>query len=160
MTVVKCDRISIILETNMGLSVSHGCWRGAYNAFHAWRVKIAEVSGFPPLCLMEAFWIPGEIGDPIKYLPEYLQKEISGSLPIKWEPYQPDPLIILLRHSDSNGEIAWQDCFAIAQRLEEIIHLLPAEDDPGHIGNWNDKTQKFIDGLRLAHELQENIIFA
>lgn len=144
----------------MGLHISHGCWQGAYSAFSVWRTKIAEVAGFPPLCLMQGFWMLGETGDPIKYLPDWMQDQISGSLPIKWEPYQSDPLVILLHHSDCDGEIAWQDCLAIAQRLEEIIHLLPAEDDPGHIGNWNNKTQKFIDGLKLAHSNEENVVFS
>lgn len=144
----------------MGLTVSHGAWRGAYSAFSTWRTKIAEVAGFPPLCLMQGFWIPGEVGDPIKYLPDWLQEQISGSLPISWEPYQSDPLVILLHHSDSDGEIDWQNCLLIAQRLEEIMHLLPGEDDPGHIGNWEKKTQTFIDGLKLAHDQQENIVFA
>lgn len=99
-------------------------------------------------------------GDPIQYLPDWMQEQISGSLPISWESYQPDPLVILLHHSDSDGEIAWQDCLAIARRLEEIIDLLPIEDASGHIGNWEKKTQAFIDGLKLAYEQQENIVFA
>lgn len=144
----------------MGLDVSHGCWRGAYSAFSAWRTKIAEVAGFPPLCLMDGHWYLGSMGDPIKYSPEWMQEYIVKSLPIKWEPYSSDPLSILLHHSDCDGEIDWEDCLKIAQRLDEIIHLLPEEDDPGHIGNWNLKTQRFIDGLRLAHELKENVIFA
>lgn len=40
----------------MGLSISHGAWMGSYSAFTAWRKRIAQVAGFPPLELMEGFY--------------------------------------------------------------------------------------------------------
>ncbi|WP_292796516.1 hypothetical protein [Nostoc sp. NMS7] len=126
-----------------------------------WRTKIAQVAGFPPLCLMEGFWIEGEVGDPIKYVPhEEMKKQINESLPIRWELFKPDPLIILLHHSDCEGEIGWRDCLQIARRLEQVLPLLPAEDNSGHIGDWRTKTQKFIHGLVLAYDEEENIVFS
>jgi len=128
----------------MGLDTSHGCWHGAYSAFHIWRQKIAEVAGLPPLEFMEGFYE----GYPPK-----------GGLPIKWECLKPTPLHELLNHSDCEGEIPAESCGPIADSLEQLLPLLPDEEDAGHIGNWRSKTQKFIDGLRIAACLGENVRF-
>ena len=40
----------------MGLHTTHGCWRGAYSAFMRWRMKLAEVAGFPPLLMMDGYF--------------------------------------------------------------------------------------------------------
>jgi hypothetical protein len=127
----------------VGLDTSHGCWHGAYSAFNKWRTELFRVAGYPPLELMEGF----TYGTSSKFPP------------IKWECLKPDPLHILINHSDCDGEIEWKDADAIAGRLEELLPLLPDEDAGGHIGYWREKTQDFIDGLRLAHEKQENVEF-
>jgi hypothetical protein len=119
----------------MGLDTSHDAWHGAYSAFMSWRLKIAELIGIN-LRTMEGF-----DGDN------------------KWEALKPDPLHVLLSHSDCDGEIAWQDCGPIADRLYELIEKLPDEDTGGHIGNWRDKTRQFADGCRAAFEAKENLDF-
>jgi len=148
----------------MGLSVSHGCWDGAYSAFYRWRTEIAKHAGIP-LRLMEGFCDPAE-WYPLLVLkthnPSAVQELIDyhlSDLPIRWASLKPDPLHLLLNHSDCDGEIDWRSCNDIAQRLEEILSLLPTAPDKRHIGDWRKKTQEFIDGLRLAADKQEHIKF-
>lgn len=146
----------------MGLDVSHDAWHGAYSAFHRWRSKIAELAGLPPLGFMEGFFEQGEYTDPLRhYAKEWpnTAAEYYNSLPISWDILKPDPLYKLLHHSDCEGEIAPEDCGPIADRLEELLPSLPDEEDPGHIGNWKEKTQKFIDGLRAAAKANEPLEF-
>lgn len=119
----------------MGLDTSHGCWHGAYSAFGRWRGKLAEVAGLD-LLSMEGF---------------------GGEM--EWEALPPDPLHVLLNHSDCDGEIRWQDCGPLADRLSELLPLLPDGDAGGHIGFWREKTQQFIDGLREAFEAKEDVEF-
>lgn len=123
----------------MGLDTNHGCWHGAYSAFMRWREKLAEIAGFPSIHKMEGY------------------TESKDAL--SWEPYREDALTVLLNHEDCEGEIAWQDCARLADRLEGLLPLLPEVDDDGHIGNWRSKTTKFIVGLRKAYEKQENVEF-
>ena len=149
----------------MGLDTTHGCWHGAYSAFMRWREMIADVAGMPPLELMEGFYTPfggRELptlyhGD-ITYFSGGL-KRLDKRLPIKWDCLKPDPIHKLLNHSDCEGEIEWEDCVAIAERLDQLIPLLPTGDAGGHIGFWRSKTQTFADGLRLAARMKENVGF-
>lgn len=146
----------------MGLDTSHDCWHGSYGAFNRWREMIARVSEFPPLPLMEGFFEKGSHLDTFKdYAERYenLGSIYYDSLPIKWESLKPSPLHILLHHSDCDGELRWQDCGAIALELEKLMPKLPKSEAGGHIGNWRDKTQTFIDGLREAEAAKENVDF-
>ena len=152
----------------MGLDTTHGAWHGAYSAFMRWRRQIARAAGFPPLDLMEGFFSAESPVSGNPFWKQYEEDKKSGfvhdgsvwaSLPISWEYFKNDPLTILLHHSDCDGEIAWEDCGKIADRLESLIPLLPQGNDAGHIGNWRDKTQTFVDGLREAFRAKENLEF-
>lgn len=151
----------------MGLDISHDCWHGAYSAFMRWRKMIARAAGLPPLELMEGFFNPNEVLEnpffmPLTYGDETTKsrlKDLAGYLPISWECLKPNPLYILLHHSDCEGEIGWEDCIWIAKELENLMQNIPDEDGGGHIGNYKEKTQKFIDGLKLASSQKENIKF-
>jgi hypothetical protein len=150
----------------MGLDTSHNAWHGAYSAFHRWRQKIAQVAGLPPLELMEGFYDPLPPNDRhLSTLYAGIGKEYSHSLktlderlPIKWETLNPSPLHELLCHSDCDGEIKWKACGKIADELEKLLPLLD-EEGGGHIGNFREKTETFIKGLRLAHSKKENLDF-
>ena len=151
----------------MGLDTTHGCWHGAYSAFMRWRKKLAEVAGLPPLELMEGFYYPDGIGTlqavrralkPMDWLVESVEV-LEQSLPIQWDCLKPDILHELLSHSDCDGELAPELCGPLANRLEELLPLLPDEDSWGHIGNWRVKTQTFIDGLRDAAAVNEPVGF-
>jgi hypothetical protein len=134
---------------------------------------LAELA-YIPLPLMEGYyrpldgetldWLaPGASGPACKsFLGPVVYRwytDLIDFLPLSWESLRPDPLHILLNHSDCEGDIAPEDCAALADRLEDLLPLLPDEDDPGHIGNWRDKTQRFLDGLRLAASRNEALEF-
>ena len=122
----------------MGLDTSHDCYHGSYGYFHQWRKEIAKTVGID-LSLMNGFACY-KVGSP----------------GIPWENLKPDALHVLLNHSDCGGYIEAADCAPLADRLEEILPLLPEEDDSQ---NWRETTQRFIDGLRLAASKGEPVEF-
>ena len=122
---------------------------------------MAAVAGLPPLDLMEGFWDPKERPYSIA-IPRSAARDNPvwwDYLPIRWEALKPDPLHILLSHSDCDGEIAAEDCGPIADSLERLTPRLPVGDAIGHIGNWRDKTAQFVTGLRKAAAAGENVGF-
>ena len=148
----------------MGLSVSHDCWEGSYSSFHRWRVKLADVVGIP-LDLMEGY-SQGNLLDSAVILqndPRY--KHIGDALinylsrPVQWDILKPDILHVLLHHSDCDGYLPVEVLEPLADRLSELLPLLDG-DGGGHIGSYRDKTKKFIDGLRLAASLGEQVEFS
>jgi hypothetical protein len=100
-----------------------------------WRVELAKVAGFPPLDSMQGFG--GERS---------------------WAPLKSDALYILLSHSDCDGCIPHKECARLADRLTELLPKLQG-DGGGHLGDYARTTQRFIDGLRLAHEAGEDVDF-
>ena len=77
----------------------------------------------------------------------------------EWDKTPDDPLLVLIAHSDCEGVIHPEQAIPLANRIEELMPLLSTEPDTGHIGDWKIKTQKFIDGLRLAAESGEDVEF-
>lgn len=135
----------------MGLDTTHNCWHGAYSAFTRWRNKLAEVAGY-------AFF---KAGDPPMYEQPLIdwghvtQEQLAGV----WEETPKDPLLVLIAHSDCDGDIYPEQAEPLADRLEELLPLLPDEDAGGHIGHWRAKTRQFIDGLRAAAKQDEIVNF-
>ena len=155
----------------MGLDTTHDCWHGAYSAFHRWRCMIAKAAGVP-LLLMDGFYSDRDRGMGLRTSLKYatagadsiwtrsLQGDLFDWLPISWDALKPDPLHVLLSHSDCDGEIASKDCGPIADRLEALLPALEeAGDGGGHIGHYAEKTRTFIAGLREAAERGENVEF-
>ena len=136
----------------MGLDTSHDCWHGAYSAFTRWRNKLAEVAGYE---ILKVQYDDGYIMDTIMLDWGHLHDQLMG----EWDETPEDPLLVLLVHSDCEGCIYPEQSGPLANRLEELLPLLPTEDDKGHIGNWREKTQKFIDGLRKASMNYEVVEF-
>lgn len=136
----------------VGLDVSHGCWQGAYSAFNRWRCKISELAGYG-YHIYDSDKTPSFDWSSVPY------SSIHG----EWDVPPKDPILVLLAHSDCDGVIKAEHTGPLADRLESLLPLLPEgnefEDGGGHIGNWRDKTQQFIDGLRQASELQEDVEF-
>lgn len=160
----------------MGLDVSHGAWHGAYSAFDRWRREIARLTDVPwlvmdgvykpPASYITEYLKPGteynggpQSGDPRAVMAGHWIEETAAWLPVQWESLRYDVIHELLNHSDCDGVIDWRVCDGLANRLEGLLPLLPTEPDTGHIGDWREKTQTFIDGLRLAAEHQENLVF-
>lgn len=133
----------------MGLDVTYDCWHGAYSAFARWRHGLAQVAGYAvwpvvhdwggglnvPRDTVMVDW--GHLGTP---------QHLAGD----WEVTPDDPLLVLIIHSDCEGVIRAAQCGPLADRLEELLPLLPIEPDSGHIGDWGATTRKFIEGLRAA----------
>lgn len=141
----------------MGLFVSHGCWVGAYSAFSRWRIQVAVSAGYQLMDSLPEEQAQGHFG-------KYPMIEWSGvrgeNFRGEWTRTPPDPLIVLIVHSDCDGVIHPAQAKPLADRLEELLPLLPDEVAPGHIGHWREKTQAFIDGLREAVDLNEDVTFA
>lgn len=157
----------------MGLDTTHDCWHGAYSAFSRWREQLAVAAGY-------TFSIdPGETltlgGSGMKVAPANrsivnidwgnIEKTIGRDLMGVWPrmPVRPDgtpdPLIVLLAHSDCEGEIQADFCAPLADRLTELLPALEGLDGGGHIGSFVEKTQTFIDGLREAAAAGEAVGF-
>ena len=135
----------------MGLDTSHDAWHGAYSSFYGWRLKLAEVAGYT------VSKPDGSHNDIVELDWGSIHKVIGRDLMGKWDKIPvrhdgtPDPLIILLAHSDCDGELQHEFLYAIADRLAE---LLPKLD-----GHYFDDAQKFIKGLRKAAAAEENVEF-
>lgn len=161
----------------MGLDTTHDCWHGAYSAFNRWRHGLAEAAGIP-LDLMEGYadfaddrglaaafeWARARDGGPhcgSPYGPVLARfvEMVAAVIPLAWEVLRPDPLHVLLDHSDCDGEIPAALCAPLADRLEELLPLVADNAGGGHIPHWRDKTQAFIDGLRLAAARGEAVGF-
>jgi len=120
----------------VGLDTTHDCWHGAYSAFSQWRKKLCEVAGYGDIREREGF---------------------GGAVP--WP--EDDPLVLLLTHSDCDGELRWQDCGAIARRLAELLPALERvpDEEYGHIRSYTEKTKMFIAGLLDAAGKREDVLF-
>jgi hypothetical protein len=142
----------------MGLDMSHDAWHGAYSAFDRFRTTLTEVAGLPLVAdpvstsrkVVDVNWdavsdanIQGEWGEKLPTLRD-------GTF---------DPLLLLLVHSDCDGVLHPYHAKLVADRVEELIPLLPAEGG-GHIGLYGDKAQALVDGFRRAHAADEEIVFA
>ena len=136
----------------MGLDTSHEAWSGAYGAFTRWRHKIAEAAGY------EIAKVEGQYGPSDTVLIDWghiQEKNYSG----EWDEIPSDPLIVLIAHSDCDGVIHPEHAAPLADRLEELIPLLPEGEAPGHVRDWRDKTRQFVDGLRAAVAADEDVDF-
>lgn len=142
----------------MGLDTTHGCWQGAYSAFTRWRNQLAVSAGYE---LMHP--TPQEISEGALPSSKYPAIEWSGieekNFAGEWHRTPPDPLIVLIAHSDCDGVIHPAQAGPLANRLEELLPKLPEGDGGGHIGDWREKTQRFVDGLREAVRAGEDVEF-
>jgi hypothetical protein len=156
----------------MGLDTTHEAWHGAYSAFSRWRDKLAQVAGYTFHAFGELFKL-GDSGMEVMGTARVqvdldwggIESVIGRDLLGKWPrmPVRhdgtPDPLIVLLAHSDCEGEIQTEFCGPLADRLQELLPLLGDEDGGGHVGSYATKTQTFIDGLRAAAKAGEDLGF-
>jgi hypothetical protein len=116
----------------MGLDTTHGCWHGAYSSFNQWRRAICKAAGYGDLMERDGFGSP--------YTP--------------WP--DGDVLVALLNHSDCDGDLPWEICGELADRLESLVPAMRLADLDGYLGH---KTTAFIEGLRVAYSLRENVEF-
>lgn len=112
----------------MGLDTTHDCWHGSYSAFNRFRRELAKSIG---INLDAMYGYGGDTPFPNK---------------------EDEPLVILLDHSDCDGEIVPVDCLPLANRLEEIASRLP---DYG----LRAAALQFASGLRRAYANNEPVEF-
>lgn len=148
----------------MGLDVTYDCWSGSYGAFNVFREEIARAANIP-LNLMEGYYKDDRVSLLLKdlkdvplYVTESLEMNITSWLPIKWETLRPDPLLVLLNHSDCDGIIEVEHLLPLADRLDEITPLLPGADGK-YRWNFQDKARQFALGLRDAASCGEAVEF-
>ncbi len=137
----------------MGLDTTHNCWHGAYSAFTRFRNRLALAAGYE---VLDVKYPDGSIMPTTLIDWGHLSDE---TLQGQWERTPDDPLLVLIAHSDCDGVIHPEQAGPLADRMEELLPLLPVEPAPGHIGDWRIKTQAFIYGLRLAVERGEDVEF-
>lgn len=131
----------------MGLDVSHGCWHGAYSAFHRLRIQIlATVTGKRV-----------NVWDFDKYV------ELVEESPMR------EPLREFLLHSDSKGPIERASQIPMADTLDVVADAMESElstiedEGAGHIaaaGGYVAAVRTFASGLRLAYEKNETVEFS
>lgn len=141
----------------MGLDTTHDCWHGAYSAFSRWRNYVAKTAGY---VIAKVTW--DDVGYPADTVMlewhRYEAKNYYG----QWDTLPDDPLIILIVHSDCEGEIKPQHATILADRLEEILQDMEDEPANGHIayhGGYRACTEQFIAGLRSAAVANEPVRF-
>lgn len=145
----------------MGLDTSHDCWSGAYSAFSRWRDKLANVAGY--MIAKVDFSSTGDRMDALMGPRDTVlidwghieEKNYQGD----WDIMPADPLILLIAHSDCDGVIHPQHAGPLADRLAELLPLLPEGETHGHVRHWRNTTQRFIDGLRAAADAGEDVVF-
>lgn len=133
----------------MGLDTTHDCWHGAYSAFNRWRDELARVAGYDfndrqievDWGHVDYEWMFGDW--------PFIPCRVDGT---------PDPLLLIVLHSDCEGRIKAEHVEPIAKRLEELLPLLDG-DGGGHVGSYRSVTEQFITGLRLAATLGEDVEF-
>lgn len=138
----------------MGLDTTHEAWHGAYSAFTRWRNQVARTAGYE---VAKVTYDGTGYGSDTVLIDwgHITQTQIDG----EWDATPADPLLVLIAHSDCDGVIHPAQAGPLADRLEELLPLLPEGDGGGHIGDWRDKTRRFIDGLRLAVKHGEDLEF-
>ncbi len=148
----------------MGLDTTHDCWHGPYGAFNRWREQLAKRIDLP-LPLMKGFcpWFQAMVPSDGSNIIYGFQKPTRYS-PLKWPSSTDEPLVLLLSHSDCDGDIRWQDAEAIANRLDTIIkaaHVMtvPSGSERADYDGFIPACERFSNGLRSAAAAKENVDF-
>lgn len=135
----------------MGLDVSHNAWSGAYSAFSRWRDALAKAAGYT-LATLEGDYRETILID----WGHVVEKNYYGD----WDTPPTDPLILLIAHSDCEGQIKVEHLAALADRLDELAPLLEGQDGGGHLGNTANATRRFANACRTALAANEPLEFS
>jgi hypothetical protein len=142
----------------MGLDTTHDCWHGPYSAFSRWREALAVAAGY-------AVWLVCEDEKPHAYRRPVVMLDwghlgTAAHLAGDWEETPGDPLLVLIVHSDCDGEIRPAQALPLADRIEELSASLPPEEHGAWPPDWmHSKSEKFVAGLRKAAAQGEPVRF-
>ena len=149
--------------------MTHDCWVGSYTHFGMWRQEVARAAGYTLKKSADVPW-------PTIDLPRDLfsRENCVGD----WTngPAVEDPLLYLLVHSDAEGVIHPEQGRHLAARLEQLLPALTIDGanksaavyeellrgltiERLTLGWLEEKTKRFIKGLRAAAEAGEDVQF-
>ena len=131
----------------MGLHVSHGCYGASYIWFSRFRNELAKAAGY---IVKEVKW-PYLSEIPLIDYGHITQDQVDGI----WLETPSDPLMVLLAHSDCEGIIAVAQAGPLADRIEQLIPLLPEDEELG----YRKAAEHFVTGLRAAVAANETVTF-
>lgn len=137
----------------MGLDTTHDCWSGSYGSFARWRRAVAACIGIE-LDRMHGHFRGSRMSDGSWAAWDTNNHLVSVNPPMSWDGVV-DPLRHLLCHSDCDGHLDVETLLPIAERLEDIKHIMPVSPD----WDMQETTQRFIDGLRRAARAGERVEF-
>lgn len=141
----------------MGLNVSHGCWSGSYGGFGRFREALATAANIPlPLMYghyQDALDFVNANGSPIA-------RKIAACIPIQWHTLTPDPIHVLLNHSDCDGIIEHKDLLSLAIRLDMLAVMMRESDGRHDVRDYSDAAETFALGCRHAHKAGECLTFS
>jgi len=80
-----------------------------------------------------------------------LERMVGFNGDIEWKWLKEDALHILLDHSDCDDIIRVRHCKCLADRLAHLLCHIDVD--------WRARTQQFINGLKLADSLNEDVEF-
>lgn len=135
----------------MGLDTSHGCWHGGYMGFTLWRNTLAEAAGYELGKMKECPWVDVVLID----WGHVTEENLAGI----WESTPEDPLLVLIAHSDCDGEIVVRDTGPLADRIEDLIPVIEGDDGTPRKDWLLEKTRRFVEGLRRASAAGESVEF-
>lgn len=123
----------------MGLDTTHDAWHGAYSAFNRFRQSIAKAVGvdFPP-------HDDGGLDDECIYLPDGFREQHPG-------------LLVLLMHSDCDGDMSPEDCRLIAAELRALS--VEESLSGGHMPSVQEAVGRFAAGCEAAADAGERLEF-
>lgn len=132
------------------LDVDHGCFNGPESQFDNLRLVWAQAAGYG----LYDFRNQGGPVMPRIDIGAFSDEDLLGD----WPNGAPDdPLVILLVHHERRGRIQWGHAGYLADRLEELEHVL---SQPGTTPQWVLMTQQFIRGLRTAAMWRQDVVFS
>lgn len=143
----------------MGLSVSHDAFHGAYSSFARFREAIGVAAGFTYRKSASGLGYSAAEIDWDSYT-EWNFYGMWDEMPINPITKQPDPLMMLLVHSDCEGFL-WRGILdELEARLKGLLPILEKfSAGHGHLPNYAEGVRRFILGCQAACEEGDNLEF-
>lgn len=140
----------------MGLDTTHDAWHGPYSSFFRWRRHVAKAAG----------WHEEGQGLDSTFREIDWSQITEDNLMGRWDRLPEDPLVVLIAHSDSEGELPLEALVPLAERLEGLAERMEdteaREGGPYGRATYDGEraaTLRFAEGLRKAAAAGEPVEF-